>query len=157
MDIYIAIPNQHKFYNVKSYREMPTPGQLTEKERSLCVQINNYGHFHEYSKEEAIEVFTEAGLEVIQHRWNNPINFFILRKIIVYKNYNTCLDQHQMPRLSYLKSNASMSAASLSGSFSCAMMKSALRIPIIGAASYEMCHCISRGFKQTVRPLLHQP
>ncbi len=77
--IYIAVPFDHKFYNVRSWQEMPTYDELSEEERSRRILINNYGHFHEYSYEQAVEVFAKAGLEIFYYRWNSPIHFFILK------------------------------------------------------------------------------
>lgn len=77
--IYVAVPFDHHFYNVRSWKEMPTYDELGDEERQRRVAINNYGHFHEYSYEQAVEVFEKAGLEVFYYRWNSPIHFFILR------------------------------------------------------------------------------
>lgn len=79
--IYVAVPNDYHFYNVRSWKEMPAARELDEAARQRRTAINNFGHFHEYSKEEAEEVFTAAGLEVVYYRWNDPINFFMLRKM----------------------------------------------------------------------------
>lgn len=77
--IYVAVPNDYKFYNVRSWKEIPSASSLNEEQIKRRIAINNYGHFHEYSKEEAEEVFKAAGLETIYYRWNDPINFFILQ------------------------------------------------------------------------------
>lgn len=77
--IYVAVPYDHHFYNVRSWKEMPTYENLDDEERQRRVAINNYGHFHEYSYDQAVEVFDAAGLEVVYYRWNSPIHFFILR------------------------------------------------------------------------------
>lgn len=79
--IYVAVPNQYHFYNVRSWKEMPTAAELDQAARDRRIAINDFGHFHEYSREEAEEVFTAAGLEVVYYRWNDPINFFMLRKM----------------------------------------------------------------------------
>lgn len=78
--MYIAVPNDFKFHNVRSWREIPNYEKISPQERERRQKINNYGHFHEYSEKEAREVFEAADLEVVQYRWNDPINFFILRK-----------------------------------------------------------------------------
>lgn len=84
--IYVAVPFDHRFYNVRSWKEMPSPEDLTEKQRIRCNRINGYGHFHEYSYEQATEVFEASGLEVLYYRWNSPIHFFILRKKLLPEN-----------------------------------------------------------------------
>lgn len=84
--IYVAVPFDHRFYNVRSWKEMPSPEDLTEKQRIRRNRINGYGHFHEYSYEQATEVFEASGLEVLYYRWNSPIHFFILRKKLLPEN-----------------------------------------------------------------------
>ena len=77
--IYVAVPFDHKFYNVRSWKEMPTYDSLSDGERQRRTTVNNYGHFHEYSYEQAVEIFENVGLEVFYYRWNSPIHYFILK------------------------------------------------------------------------------
>lgn len=77
--IYVAVPFDHRFYNVRSWEEMPAYDELDDEQRQRRTLINDYGHFHEYSYEQAVEVFEKAGLEVFYYRWNSPIHFFLLR------------------------------------------------------------------------------
>lgn len=78
--IYVAVPHDHKFFNVRSWKEMPEAKDLSEEQRRRRIAINEYGHFHEYTYEQAVEVFEAAGLEVVYYRWNDPIHFFMLCK-----------------------------------------------------------------------------
>lgn len=78
--LFVSVPEDIKHYNVNHYTEMPYPTDLTAAERERRTQINNFGHFHEYSYEEALEVFEESGLECVFHQWTLPIHHFMLRK-----------------------------------------------------------------------------
>lgn len=77
--IYVAVPQETTWHNVRSWRDMPSAGDLTARERERRQKISGFLHFHEYGRDEALEVFAEAGLELVQHRWNTPVHFFILR------------------------------------------------------------------------------
>ena len=77
--IYVAVPFDHKFYNVRSWKEMPTYDSLSDGERQRRTTVNNYGHFHEYSYEQAVEIFENVALQVFYYRWNSPIHYFILK------------------------------------------------------------------------------
>ena len=81
--IFCSVPQECFHYNVQNYHEMPYPEQLTLQERERRVQINEFGHFHEYSYAEAMDVFNEAGLECVFHQWTSPIHHFMLRKCLV--------------------------------------------------------------------------
>lgn len=87
--IYVAVPNDYRFYNVRSWKEMPSAAELDQAARERRIAINDFGHFHEYSKEQAEEVFEAAALETIYYRWNSPINFFMLRKKMVSSPVNS--------------------------------------------------------------------
>lgn len=78
--IFVSVPYEIIHHNVESYRDMPYPEQLSVEERQRRNAINNYGHFHEYSYQEAIDVFRESGLECIGYKWTLPIHHFMLRK-----------------------------------------------------------------------------
>ena len=56
---------------------MPYPNELSSKEQEERSMINEMHHFREYSKEEALEVFEEVGLECILYTEGNH---FILQK-----------------------------------------------------------------------------
>lgn len=78
--IFISVPHEVTHYNVNSFHEMPEPDQLTSDEKIRRTLINNFGHFHEYSYDEAMEVFEESGLECVGYKWTPPIHHFMLRK-----------------------------------------------------------------------------
>lgn len=80
--IFVSVPNNIHHHNVRSWKEIPHLSGLDELTIKRRIAINNYFHFHEYTQQEAEEVFDAAGLEVVWHRFNHPINFFILRKKI---------------------------------------------------------------------------
>lgn len=78
--IFVSVPEEVFRYNVQNYHEMPWPDELLPEERERRKLINAFGHFHEYSYAEALEVFQESGLECIFHKWTHPIHHFMLRK-----------------------------------------------------------------------------
>lgn len=75
--LYIAVPGKIKRYHVEHYSEMPYPNELSSKEQEERSMINEMHHFREYSKEEALEVFEEVGLECILYTEGHH---FILQK-----------------------------------------------------------------------------
>lgn len=77
--IYVSVPFEQRFYNVRSWKETPAYDEVDDEQRQRRTLINDYGHFHEYSYDQAVEVFEKAGLEVFYYRWNSPIHFFLLR------------------------------------------------------------------------------
>lgn len=76
----LSVPEEVKHYNVESYKKMPFPENLTKIEIEKRTKINNFGHFHEYSYNEAMEVFAQSGLECLVHKFDSPIHHFILQK-----------------------------------------------------------------------------
>ncbi len=78
--LFVSVPEEIKHYNVISFREMPYPEEMSPEERERRTQINNFGHFHEYSFEEATGVFLESGFINEGHIYNAPIHHFMLRK-----------------------------------------------------------------------------
>lgn len=66
--------------NVESYKDIPLYESLTVRERVVRTKVNNFTHFHEYSYDEALELFDECGLECIDSHTNLPIYHFILKK-----------------------------------------------------------------------------
>ena len=83
--IFVSVPEDIKHYNVDSYRDMPYPHEMTKEEQKRRIIIKDFGHFHEYSYAEALDVFHEAGLECVFHKWTPPIHHFMLRKPIFGK------------------------------------------------------------------------
>lgn len=81
--IFVSVPEDIKHYNVESYKDIPYPFELTEEERVRRTKINNFGHFHEYSYEEAMSVFEESNLECVIHVMTTPIHHFMLRKKVI--------------------------------------------------------------------------
>lgn len=53
---------------------------LSPKDVVRRTMINNFTHYHEYSYEEALELFDECGLKCIDSHTNLPIHHFILQK-----------------------------------------------------------------------------
>lgn len=78
--LFISVPDEFKRYNVKNFHETPYPEQLTAEERKRRILVNELGHFHEYSHDEAMEVFCESGFECVVHKWTYPVHHFMLRK-----------------------------------------------------------------------------
>lgn len=66
--------------NVESYKEIPYFDDLSPKEVVRRNTINNFTHYHEYSYEEALELFDECGLKCVDSHTNLPIHHFILKK-----------------------------------------------------------------------------
>ena len=66
--------------NVESYKEIPYFDDLSPKDVVRRTMINNFTHYHEYSYEEALELFDECGLKCIDIYTNLPIHHFILQK-----------------------------------------------------------------------------
>lgn len=79
--IFCSVPEETKHYNVTNYHEMPFPEDVSAEERERRTLINNFGHFHEYTYEEAMEVFEESGLECVFHKWTAPVHHFMLKRI----------------------------------------------------------------------------
>lgn len=80
--LFVSVPQEIVHHNVDSYREMPYPDDLSEEQRNRRMVINNFGHFHEYSYDEAISVFTDSGFDCIGYKWASPIHHFMLRKSV---------------------------------------------------------------------------
>ena len=80
--MFISVPEEIKRYNVSSYRDMPYPEDLSENERIRRYRINNFGHFQEYTYQEAVSAFEDAGLECVIHCFNSPIHHFMLERKI---------------------------------------------------------------------------
>jgi SAM-dependent methyltransferase len=78
--LYICVPMEIRRYNVKNWREIPYPCELSEEEKIRRNDINAYGHFYEYTYEEALDVFNESGFECIGYKYNHPVHHFALRK-----------------------------------------------------------------------------
>ncbi len=78
--LFVSVPEEIKHYNVQNFKEMPYPEELTEKEREERMIINEFGHFHEYSYDEAKEVFETSGLRIVSHVFSYPIHHFWLEK-----------------------------------------------------------------------------
>lgn len=76
--ICVSVPQEKVHYNVSHYSEMPNPWDMTKEEIQRRIAINVWGHFHEYSYEEAMEVFEESGLECAGYLFTYPIHHFIL-------------------------------------------------------------------------------
>lgn len=77
---FISVPEEHKHYNVDSYKDMPSPSDLSSEEIERRTKINNFGHFREYSYDEAIELFDDAGLECVDYQYTPCIHHYMLRK-----------------------------------------------------------------------------
>lgn len=80
--LFISVPEEFMRYNVQNFHEIPYPHQLTDEERNRRVLINELGHFHEYSHNEAMDVFRESGFECVAHQWTFPVHHYMLRKYI---------------------------------------------------------------------------
>lgn len=78
--LYVAVPEETKWYNVRTWKDMPFASEQTPEMIARRMAINDYGHFYEYSREEAEEIFESSGLSVVFYTWNFPIHFFVLRK-----------------------------------------------------------------------------
>ena len=59
---------------------IPYFDDLSPKEVVRRNMINNFTHYHEYSYEEALELFDECGLKCVDSHTNLPIHHFILKK-----------------------------------------------------------------------------
>ena len=66
--------------NVEHYKDIPFYDDLSPREVARRTIINSFTHYHEYSCEEALELFEECGLECIDCHTNLPIHHFILKK-----------------------------------------------------------------------------
>lgn len=78
--LFVSVPEDIKHYNVESFKEMPYPDELTAEERKRREQINEFYHFHEYSYEEATEIFKLSGLKEVYHTLSGTIHHFMLEK-----------------------------------------------------------------------------
>lgn len=78
--MFIAVPEDIKWHQVESYKEMPYADAINAAEYQRRNIINEYAHFHEYTYEEAMEVFEESGLACVEHIWSPPIHHFVLKK-----------------------------------------------------------------------------
>lgn len=78
--IFISVPEETRWPQVESYKEIPYANAISEDEYMRRNIINEYAHFHEYTYEEAIAVFEESGLECVEHVWSMPIHHFVLKK-----------------------------------------------------------------------------
>lgn len=66
--------------NVENYKEIPYVEDLKKIEVQRRNLINSFTHFHEYSFEEALDVFKDSGLECIASHTNFPVHQFVLKK-----------------------------------------------------------------------------
>ncbi len=66
--------------NVESYRDIPYYEDVSVREAQRRMMVNSLTHYHEYSFEEAVDVFNESGLECVAGHTNLPIHHFVLRK-----------------------------------------------------------------------------
>lgn len=82
--MFVAVPDiiYNDPPNVESYKEIPFVEDLKTREIQRRTVINSYTHFHEYSFEEALDVFRDSGLECIASHSNLPIHHFVLKKKI---------------------------------------------------------------------------
>lgn len=78
--VFVSYPEEIQRNFVEHYSEMPYPEDLSGGQRQRREQINEYHHFREYTTEEAMEIFNEAGLECVNHTWTYPIHHFMLKK-----------------------------------------------------------------------------
>lgn len=80
--MFISVPDIIYNYpkNVDSYKEIPYFEDLSTREVIRRNMINSFTHYHEYSYDEALELFDECGLECIDSHTNMPIHHFILKK-----------------------------------------------------------------------------
>ena len=65
---------------MESYKEIPFYEDLSVREAVRRTMINSFTHYHEYSYEEALEVFDECGLQCVDSHTNLPIHHFILKR-----------------------------------------------------------------------------
>lgn len=80
-NLFVSVPEETRRHNVASYREMPLPESMSETERKRRMAINGFGHFQEYSREEAMEIFAESGFECVGYKYSPPIHHYGLRKV----------------------------------------------------------------------------
>ena len=78
--IFISVPEETKWFQVESYKEMPYADVISSNEYQRRNIINEYAHFHEYTYQEAVEAFEESGLICVEHVWSAPIHHFVLKK-----------------------------------------------------------------------------
>lgn len=80
--MFISVPDitYNNPKNVESYKEIPFYEDLSVREAVRRTMINSFTHYHEYSYEEALEVFDECGLQCVDSHTNLPIHHFILKR-----------------------------------------------------------------------------
>lgn len=78
--MFISVPEETKWYQVESYKEMPYASEISSEEYKRRNIINEYAHFHEYSYQEAMSVFEESGFQCINHVFTAPVHHFMLKK-----------------------------------------------------------------------------